>query len=265
MSSFRVTALVVRKVDYGEADRIVTLLSPERGKLSAMARGARRSRRRFGSEMGLFALGSAELMGRRTGDLYDLRDWEMENPHFELGMELGRTVHASYVCEVAREFFGPEHAEPEAFALLVETLAVLQSSEPRAEVLRAFELRFLDAMGFGPVLDRCLSCDTEIVSDDVAGEGKTSAQKSGPAFRYDANMGGIRCFACSRAGIGLSSALLGKMLVARHAPNLLAAADHLRAVPEALRLVLRGTVEHHLGRPLASVSFVEKLHGMAVS
>lgn len=264
MIPFRVTALVVRKVDYGEADRIFTLLSPERGKLSAMARGARRSRRRYGSEMGLFSLGEAELAARRSGDLYDLRDWEMLNPHFELGSELGRTVHASYVCEVAREFFGAEHAEPEAFSLVTEALAVLATAEVRAAVLRAFELRFLDTMGLGPVLERCIGCGAAATS----------------TWRYDAHTGGIRCFLCAKTGIPMAEHTRLLLLQARSAESLAGAADalgprqatangageaddELARDGDALRRILRGTVEQHLGRPLRSVAFVEKLHAGA--
>ena len=62
-------AVVVRVVDYGEADRVVTLISRDRGKLSAMARGARRSRRRFGAGLALFSVGRASLKERPGADL----------------------------------------------------------------------------------------------------------------------------------------------------------------------------------------------------
>ena len=68
---------MLRSVDYGERDRVVTLLSRDRGKLSAFARGARASRRRFGGVLEPFTLVSAEL-SERGGDLWGLEDASAE-------------------------------------------------------------------------------------------------------------------------------------------------------------------------------------------
>src|SRR6185295_12252424 len=124
MEPFLTPAVVVRLVGYGEADRVVTLLTRTHGKLSAMARGARRSQRRFGSGMGIFAVGTATLRDRPRAQLLELAAWETEGSVAGLVTDVAKLAHAGYVCEAARELSAAGQKDAAVFELLVETLAV---------------------------------------------------------------------------------------------------------------------------------------------
>src|SRR5512133_532120 len=98
----KVEGIVLRVVDYGESDRIVTLLTRERGKVGAFARGARASRRRFQGLLEPYTLLAAELTDRR-GDLLGLESASAIRPHGGIRTELGRIAVAGYGCELASE------------------------------------------------------------------------------------------------------------------------------------------------------------------
>jgi DNA repair protein RecO (recombination protein O) len=149
-------AIVLRTVDYGEADRVVTLLSRDEGKLSAIARGARKSKRRFGAALSLFGVGEARLTERAGQELATLESFSSARGFPGLYTDVAKVAHGSYACELVRELSPPKHPEPALFDLLLDLLALLDEHEARAETLRIFELRTLDAVGLRPDLDQCV-------------------------------------------------------------------------------------------------------------
>jgi DNA repair protein RecO (recombination protein O) len=241
-------AVVVRVVDYGEADRVLTLLTREEGKVSALARGARRSQKRFGPSLGLFSIGRARLRERPGAQLLLLSGWEPERAHIELSTNVAKMAHAGYVCEVARELSAPRHADPDAFDLLAETLAVLCEPEEvaRVETLRVFELKLLDAVGLGPLLDRCASCGLEALGQD--------------GQRFDVSRGGVVCGGCQGVGPELPEPARKALLRARMLSPARASELELDTAQNgACRDALLAAIHHQLGRPLRSVEFIAKV------
>ena len=247
VDSFDTPAVIVRAVDYGEADRVVTLLTRSRGKVSAMARGARKSRRRFAGGLGMFAHGRASIKERRGSQLALLESWTPLVDHTGLAIDVARMAHAGYVCEIARDLSAAEHADAEVFDLLAETLAVLSAPDrpPRVETLRVFELRLLDALGFAPVLDRCTSC----------GRGDFDV-----GIRFDLSRGGVTCGHCHGVGPEMSDASRRALLRARMSTPSQAHELELDAQTNAgCRDAMLAAIQHQLGRPLRSVEFIAKV------
>src|ERR671939_431638 len=91
-------AILLRSIAYGESDRVVTLLGRSTGRVSALARGARKSVRRFGGGLGLGATGEASLRDRAGAELALLESFEVIEPRQGLGRDLGRTAHAAYAA-----------------------------------------------------------------------------------------------------------------------------------------------------------------------
>ena len=100
MGSLSTPAIVLRAVNYGEADRIVTLFGRETGRLSALARGARKSQRRFAGGLGLCAVGVASLRERAGADLLTLESFDATAAHVALGTDVARLAHAAYAAEL---------------------------------------------------------------------------------------------------------------------------------------------------------------------
>src|SRR3990172_5979436 len=99
----KLLGVVLRTIDYGEADRIVALLTRERGKVSVFARGARSSRRRFGGALEPFTLLRLEARERRGGDLLALDSVAVERGFGAIRTDLARIACASYACELSPE------------------------------------------------------------------------------------------------------------------------------------------------------------------
>src|SRR4051812_32160513 len=153
MSRLTTPAIVLRTVDYGDADRVVTLFTREVGKLSALARGARKSVKRFGAGLGLFGVGEAILIDKPNAELATLERFDAARGFPALMTDVAKVAHGGYVCEVVRELIPPRQPEPQIFKLLITFFAALEAGPARAETLRIFQLRLLDALGVRPQND----------------------------------------------------------------------------------------------------------------
>jgi DNA repair protein RecO (recombination protein O) len=244
MGSLSTPAIVLRAVNYGEADRIVTLFGRETGRLSALARGARKSQRRFAGGLGLCAVGVASLRERAGADLLTLESFDTTTAYAALGADVARMAHAAYAAELVTKLCAPRQVEGAIYDWLAEFLACLDAEGASAERLRVFELGLLRGLGFGPVVDRCVAC------------GDTAAK----AYRWDPDRGGAICAACARGGRPISleaRAALARLahVSLRDAGGTALPADVNRDCREALFEI----INHHISGPLKSVEFVAKL------
>jgi DNA repair protein RecO (recombination protein O) len=248
----KLAAVVLRAVDYGESDRVVLLFSRERGKVSAFARGARASRRRFGGALQPFTLLSAELRERPGADLLGLESVAVERAFGGIRGDLARIACAGYAAELSRELVRDHEPHRDLFELLVAYLSALDAGPARPAALRAFELGALRAAGFMPRLDACARCGAGLPPG---------------AVRFDAEPGGALCPDCAaRAGPGsvpLSPATLRALRTLQEGG--LAAAEAETLAPPAgreAREVLTRFVEHLLGKRLRSRVFLDEMRSM---
>jgi DNA repair protein RecO (recombination protein O) len=240
-------ALVARSVEYGDADRVCTLLTHEHGKVSALARSAKRSRKRFGAALALFVLGEATLRASRGGgELWLLERFDgVEDLTAAIGGDVVKLAHGSYLLELTRELWPPGQPEPAGFELLLEGLrALARADRPTASLLRAYELRALGAVGLAPALDRCPVCAAGIAD----------------AGSFDLARGGVVCRRCGGHGIALGAEAIERLQALQRVP--LGEAAALEAPPpvaRTLREVMREVVRHTLGKELRSLEFILKL------
>src|SRR3954469_25355902 len=121
MERFEEDAVVLSTVDYGEADRGVPLFTLGRGKLTAFAAGARKSKRRFAGALEPFTLVRAQLCERR-GDTFRLDGVDVETGFYAVRDDLPRIARALYCVELCRELTRDREPHPQLFSLLVEYL-----------------------------------------------------------------------------------------------------------------------------------------------
>jgi len=245
---FSTTAIVLRTVAYGESDRVVTLLGPTTGRLSALARGASKSVRRFGGGLGMGAEGLAELHERAGADLLLLEGFDVQQPRIGLAGDLGKTAHAAYALEICDRLCPPRHAESAAFAWLQEFLLRLEAGRASAERLRVFELGLLTRLGIGPALDRCAVCGRSDLGDANT--------------RWLADQGGVWCASCARRGDVLT-VQVRRALVDLASLSLVDAETMTldRDTNAACRRAILGLLRAHIAGPLRSLDFIEKMGG----
>ena len=160
---YKTEAIVLRSMDLGEADRVLTVLTPRLGKLRIVAKGIRRPRSRLGGGLEPFSDVQLVLAIGRTFDV--VTQVAMENPHLGLRDDLHATAEAWYLVELADRFCEGTADSHDAFVLLAQGLAALDAPDgavSREVVARWYELHLLDAMGFRPELAVCLECGAAI-------------------------------------------------------------------------------------------------------
>ena len=239
---------MLRTMDLGEADRVLTVLTPRLGKLRVIAKGVRRPRSRIGGGLQPFSDVQLVLAVGRTFDV--VTSSSLEDPHLGLRNDLHSTAAAWYVVELADRFCEGAADSHEAFRLLAQALSALDAGAevPRELVARWFELALLDAMGFRPELTRCLECGAEI-------------EPEGNAF--SAAGGGVVCPQCRHVAHGARPVSTDALKVMRHLQRSpLVGVLGLRVAPAAHREVerlLHATVSAVLERELRTRDFLEEV------
>jgi DNA repair protein RecO (recombination protein O) len=237
-------------VNYGESDRVVTLFGRATGRMSALARGARKSQRRFAGGLGLGSVGEVSVRERAGAELLTLESFDVTAPHPTFGTDVARMAHAAYVAELVSKLCAPRQAEPGVYDWLARFLDLLDTEGASAERLRVFELGLLGRLGFGPMVATCAACGGE---------------RSGPGpvdHRWDPDRGGAVCAACGRAGRPMREAVRVTLvrlarLSLEEATGTPLAADVNRGCREALLEIIK----HHISGPLHSLEFIAKLGG----
>ncbi|MBS42090.1 MAG: DNA repair protein RecO [Nocardioides sp.] len=242
MPTYRDEAVVLRTHKLGEADRIVTLLTRERGRVRAVARGVRRTTSRFGSRLEPFTHVDLQLAEGRTFDV--VTQAETRDPFADgVGRDYDRYTVGTAMLETADRLV-PEEREPalQQFHLLVGALRALTSGARRpGQVLDSYLLRALAVAGYAPSCSDCAHCG-----------------RPGPHRWFNPAMGGVLCGTCRIPGSANpapeTTLLLAALLTGDWATIESAEPRHLK---EASGLVA-AFVSWHLERALRSLEHVER-------
>lgn len=196
----RTRALLLRSLDYGEADRILTFFTEVHGKVAVLARGARRSRKRFGGALEPFSLLEVEFVAGR-GSLGRLTDARLQQGYLGLLGSLPAMQSAGRALDALRRLTPDHQPEPEVFAEALALVAALDGSAAQdlSEQWRAgFVVQLLARLGFWPNLDACGSCGRRPRDDQ--------------AVQFHAPLGHLVCRQCGGATLRLSAR--GRQLLA---------------------------------------------------
>lgn len=151
-----VRGLVVSVTDVGERDRLISLLTAERGLLTVYAGGARQLKNRYMAATQQFCYGKFLLA--EQGGRYSVREAALEETFYELRTGIDRAALASYVCEVI-SFTGTEQPDTDLLRLTLNTLyAISRALHPLPHIKAVFELRIAALLGFMPDVDACAYC-----------------------------------------------------------------------------------------------------------
>jgi len=163
--SFRVEAVILRHTDWGEADRLLSIYTRERGKVRALAKGVRKVRSRKAGHLEPFTRVTLQLAKGR--DLLIVTQADTLQAYLPLRDNLIKTGTASYIVELLDRFTYEEESENSAiFHLLTETLNRIASEPDPWLAVRYYEIRLLDFLGFRPHLFECANCGRAIQAED---------------------------------------------------------------------------------------------------
>ncbi len=230
-------AIVLRSIRYGEADRVLHLYTPYRGRLGAIAKGVRRSRSRFGGRLEPFFRSSLVLYEGR-GDLLTVTAAETVAAHPRLREDARSLDSAARACDAVARLFDTGDPHQGVYHLLANHLALLDADPARATLAAAlaFRLKLLVAAGFAPQLAACAGCGA---TEHIAG--------------FSGAAGGVVCTACEAGAFRLDEAAHGFLVQALGQPLAHTPAADPRALAQAERAISE-TLEHHAGVRLRAAS-----------
>jgi DNA repair protein RecO (recombination protein O) len=221
-------AIVLRSMRYGEADRILHLYTPARGRIGAIAKGVRRTRSRFGGRLEPFC--QVRLVCHEgRGELLTVTGVETLESHAPLRDHAETLDAAARACDAVGRIFETGEPHPEVYNLLANELALLAGDPAQASHANAlaFRLKLLVAAGLAPALGACASCG-EV--DHLVG--------------FSGASGGVVCSACEAGSFALSHEGYEFMLAALASPLAQAPSAGSQALREAERAIGE-TLEHH--------------------
>lgn len=259
MKEYSVEAFVLRLRPLGEADRILTLFSRERGKLSAVAKGSRATRSKFGARLDFFARSRLTLHTGRNLDI--ITGATLVANAWDKLVDPDVFASVGYVAEVIDSLCEPDLAVPEIYDLLCELQTLVERGEATASMLPAIDLRLLGALGLAPELEACARCGSALGRRPLSGgRCKLSPQAGGLVCRRCAL--GLAGDAADRDGtavadrtaFSVSASELRMLQALRGMPLQLAAA---RPEIAALRSRTRPFVEYQLGRRSKALSVLD--------
>jgi DNA repair protein RecO (recombination protein O) len=243
---YRTEAVIIRRSDFGEADRLLTLLTPQ-GKRRVVAKGARKTTSRLAGHIELFTHTSLLLA---VGRNLDIVTQSMILHSFDtLRGDLRRIGAAYYAAELIDRLTEEEDENRPAFELLVATLAALDISRNVDLALRFYELHLLGYSGYRPHLYHCAACQEALTEE---------------ANRFSPASGGVLCPRCAAGDRATMPMSLGAFKLLRFLQaQPLEAIDRLNissAVREEAEQLLRAYIRRILERDLKSVAFLEEVN-----
>ena len=246
-------AIVLSRFDLGEADRVLTLITPAGGKLKAIAKGVRRPTSRLGGSLEPFAELTVDLARGRTFDV--VTQVSVGHAWLRLRDDLESTATAWYIAELADRSLEERHAAEPLYSLLRRAYELLDAGMAPGRVARWYEMHLLDELGFRPEVDRCVECDRVLESDE--------------RFRWIPPLGGVVCQRCpgpSHERVALTLEAL-KLLKAYQRLDIEAIAG-LRLPADVEREVeaaLREFVRYSLERDARSLPFLDEVRHAPVA
>jgi len=257
MPAYSVTAIVLRRLHFGETDNILTLYSPEKGRFSAIAKGARKAISRMS---GATELLTCTRFGLASGKSLEIvTQVEVQESFPLLRQDLNRLAHGVYLADLLGHSVEDHAPNPPLFELLLSGLHALETVTPPGLAARWFELQLLGDLGYAPNLAECAVCHTPLPGQFAREE----------AFALSVSLGGALCPRHAHPESHEDQSPLGRgalrliQTLESLGPSGCNALETLpTAGPKSLdqaRLGLRRTLRLHLERDLKSLEFLDSL------
>jgi DNA repair protein RecO (recombination protein O) len=245
---YRTSAVVLKRMDLKEADRILTLYTREYGKLRAVAKGVRRTTSRSAGHLELFTLADVLLAQGRELDVISQAD--TLSAFRRVREDVTLASHAYYLAELT-DLLTEDRSENRAvFEALAESFADLEEQPDARVVVIQFQLRLLQALGYRPELGQCVKCRAEIMP------GKN---------QFSAYVGGVLCPECGPREMSARPLATDPLKLLRHLQR--TGREHYVSVPEAVsreaELVLRDYAEQIIERRLRTPALIARVHQAA--
>ena len=248
--TFSTSGIMIRRTDFGEADLITTFLTSDMGKVAAIAKYARRSKKRFAGILELFSL--LRVVCSQGRGLPILQEASLEQPFANIRTDIRKTAYASYWAELISAWTEEGETQDQLYHLLRYVLETLDAGTVPAEVLSIlFQMRLMSLSGFSPNLSHCGVC------------GVRTDQMEKNRLIFGLARGELVCEKCASGGKArayLSKGTVKQLLWVESGE--LRKAARVRFSAQSLReglTFLEAFVPHHLGKTPRSLAFLQQI------
>jgi DNA repair protein RecO (recombination protein O) len=252
MSSFSTPAIMLRRIDFGDYDLIISFLTLAKGKISAIAKSAKKSTKRFSGSLELFSVIELVCRTTRGKGLPILEEATLKGSFPGIRGNITKTAYASYWAELINAWMEENEKNEDLyylFAYVLEQLDLGQTSEAALSIF--FQMRFLRLSGLSPNLNTCGTCRTDVENinkDTVA---------------VDLLKGGVECGQCAPGytkQLCLSKGTIKQLRWIEGGD--IAKASRIRLSPLAVKeglAFLEAFVPYHLGKKTRSLAFLQQI------
>ncbi|WP_405157608.1 DNA repair protein RecO [Paenibacillus sp. FSL H8-0283] len=243
---YRVEGIVIRSMDYGEGNKIITLCTESGGKVGVLVRGAKKPKSRHAALVQPFTYGQYVYF-RNTG-LGTLNAGEIVESYHELREDLIKASYASYACELLDRVLQDEETGTFWFKQLKACLQALKEEKDPVVITSLYEMKILQASGYGPQFDECISCNQERPNEQLF---------------ISPRLGGVLCRACKHfdpPAMSVSPKALKLLrLFAQLDLQRLGNISVSESTRDEIKKLMRAFMDHQLGLNLKSRSFLDQM------
>ncbi len=255
MPGFSTNAILLKKIEYGDHDFIISFLTRSKGKISVIAKNAKQSIKRFSGALDLFCIYhiNCTYPKKNKEGLIILAQTDMEKGFVNIRSDIFKTAYASFWTELVHLWLEEDRVQMDLYDLLEFSLGAINEDTISKEVLSLlFQIRFMSISGFSPNIEHCGKCQTPL--DQIN-------QKN---VRFDFSEGRIICQNCinkrSKYGMTISKGTLKQLFWINNSD--INRADRIKfsnfAIKEGSRL-LESFIPFHLGRDFKSLKFLNQI------
>ena len=244
-------AIVLRTWPFGESDKIVSLLTESHGKLTGIAKGAKRSRKRFVNSLEPFSLVNLRFQDRAHSNLVFILAADLAFGFKDLLSSLEKISFAAYLVEITDGLIGEREENYLVFRHLRDGLAQLDERSISLTFLTSFELKLLKLTGYQPLLDSCRRCSKE------------RWDRCETRWHFSPRDGGILCGSCSRLRKEVFSLSAATLEILTHLQKEMGMPASDVSPPtqvlKEIRSVVVRFIEFHMEREIKSATFLRQL------
>lgn len=242
---YKVEGIVIRSMDYGEGHKIISVYTREAGRMSVMARGAKKLKSRHGAITQLFTYG--QFVVYKSGQMGTLNAGEIIDSHQKLREDLMKGAYAAYLAEMAEKLTGEMEPNSMLFEQLLAAFKGIEEGKPPYAISHIMEMKMLMLSGYLPELDQCVSCGRE--------DGEMAFSITG---------GGILCPSCRARdpqAIGIGPGTLKLLRLFRQVDLRRLGQIEIKPVTETqLKICMRGLMDTYLDARWKSRSFLDQMN-----
>jgi DNA repair protein RecO (recombination protein O) len=226
-------AIVLRSQAFKERDRLVTFLTEKHGKITGVAKGAIHSKR-FGGTLDLFACSAIHYKESQGSELVRIDEAHLRRDFLAIRERLENMSAAGYFTDLVLRLTQDKQAAREIFLLLSHYLYLLETAPATHEIVRSFEVKLLERLGYAPNFEECAACEAPLFGDNA-----------GSFISVAVERGGFLCSACSPAAsrrVDPNSILwmiLARETLIQHTPTLHFSQEHMSEGLNILQSFLR--------------------------